>query len=144
MENRQRIFFLDWLRAAACLMVLLVHACECVYSNDYSFSIPSESARWTIGLIQGFVRPIAVPLFLMASAYLLVPVTKSTGEFLKKRFTRVAIPFVVFLYLDGGMDECEAGRNQFHSKGIASLVCLYAAGAVPDHACDIPMASEGQ
>ena len=98
-NNRQRIVFLDWLRAAACLMVLLVHACECVYSNDYSFSIPSETARWTIGLIQGFVRPVAVPLFLMASAYLLVPVTISTGEFLRKRFVRVAVPFVVFLFL---------------------------------------------
>ena len=82
MNDKQRIVFLNWLRAAACLMVFLVHACECVYSNDYSFSIPSETARWTIGLIQGFVRPIAVPLFLMASAYLLVPVTRSTGDFL--------------------------------------------------------------
>lgn len=99
MNDKQRIVFLDWLRAAACLMVFLVHACECVYSNDYSFSIPSETARWTIGLIQGFVRPIAVPLFLMASAYLLVPVTRSTGDFLRKRFSRVGIPFVVFLFL---------------------------------------------
>ena len=99
MNDKQRIVFLDWLRAAACLMVFLVHACECVYSNDYSISIPSETARWTIGLIQGFVRPIAVPLFLMASAYLLVPVTRSTGDFLRKRFSRVGIPFVVFLFL---------------------------------------------
>ena len=99
MNDKQRIVFLDWLRAAACLMVFLVHACECVYSNDYSFSIPSETARWAIGLIQGFVRPIAVPLFLMASAYLLVPVTRSTGDFLRKRFARVGIPFVVFLFL---------------------------------------------
>ena len=99
MNDKQRIVFLNWLRAAACLMVFLVHACECVYSNDYSFSIPSETARWTIGLIQGFVRPIAVPLFLMASAYLLVPVTRSTGDFLRKRFSRVGIPFVVFLFL---------------------------------------------
>lgn len=99
MEEKKRIVFLDWLRAAACLMVMLVHACECVYSDDYSFSFPSDLARWSVGFIQGFVRPIAVPLFLMASAYLLVPVKKSTGEFLKKRFGRVAIPFIVFLFL---------------------------------------------
>ena len=47
--------------------------------------------------IQGFVRPVAVPLFLMASAYLLVPVRTGTRAFLKKRFTRVGIPFVVLL-----------------------------------------------
>ena len=99
MTQKQRIVFLDWLRAAACLMVMLVHASECVYSDDYSFSFPSELARWSIMFIQGFVRPVAVPLFLMASAYLLVPVKTGTGEFLKKRFVRVGIPFVVFLFL---------------------------------------------
>ena len=99
MAEKQRIVFLDYLRAAACFMVLLVHSSECVYSDDYSFSFPSELARWSIMFFQCFVRPIAVPLFLMASAYLLVPVTKPTGEFLKKRFTRVGIPFVVFLFL---------------------------------------------
>ena len=99
MTQKQRIVFLDWLRAAACLMVMLVHASECVYSDDYSFSFPSELARWSIMFIQGFVRPVAVPLFLMASAYLLVPVKTGTGEFPKKRFARVGIPFVVFLFL---------------------------------------------
>ena len=99
MEEKKRIYFLDWLRAAACLMVMLVHASECVYSDDYSFSFPSELARWSVGFIQGFVRPIAVPLFLMASAYLLIPVKRTTGDFLKRRFTRVGIPFVVFLFL---------------------------------------------
>ncbi len=97
--EKQRIVFLDWLRAAACLMVMLVHASECVYSDDYSFSFPSELARWSVMFIQGFVRPVAVPLFLMASAYLLVPVKTATGVFLKKRFTRVGIPFLVFLVL---------------------------------------------
>ena len=99
MTQKQRIVFLDWLRAVACLMVMLVHASECVYSDDYSFSFPSELARWSVMFIQGFVRPVAVPLFLMASAYLLVPVKTGTRVFLKKRFTRVGIPFVVFLFL---------------------------------------------
>lgn len=99
MSQKQRIVFLDWLRASACLMVMLVHASECVYSDDYSFSFPSELARWSVMFIQGFVRPVAVPLFLMASAYLLVPVRTDTRTFLNKRFTRVGIPFVVFLFL---------------------------------------------
>ena len=38
LPQKQRIVFLDWLRAAACLMVMLVHSSECVYSDDYSFS----------------------------------------------------------------------------------------------------------
>lgn len=99
MAEKQRIVFLDWLRVAACFMVMLVHASECVYSDDYSFSFPSELARRSVMFIQSFVRPVAVPLFLMASAYLLVPVKTDTKSFFRKRFTRVGIPFVVFLFL---------------------------------------------
>lgn len=32
--DRHRIVFLDWLRFAACFLVMLIHACECIYSND--------------------------------------------------------------------------------------------------------------
>ena len=93
-----RIVFLDWLRVIACFMVMVVHSSECLYSNDYSFSFPSELGRWSACLINGFVRP-AVPLFLIASAYLLVPLRPDTGTFFRKRFVRVFIPFVVWLFL---------------------------------------------
>ena len=93
-----RIVFLDWLRVIACLMVMIVHASECIYSNDYSFSFPTETDRWSTCLIIGFVRP-AVPLFLIASAYLLVPLRTDTQTFFKKRFLRVCIPFIVWLLL---------------------------------------------
>ncbi len=96
MVAKQRVVFLDWLRVIACFMVMIVHASECVYSNDYSFSFPSELGRWSVCLINGFVRP-AVPLFLMASAYLLVPLRTDTGTFFRKRLTRVVIPFVLWL-----------------------------------------------
>lgn len=98
MVAKQRVVFLDWLRVIACFMVMVVHASECVYSNDYSFSFPSELGRWSVCLINGFVRP-AVPLFLMASAYLLVPLRTDTGTFFRKRLTRVVIPFVLWLVL---------------------------------------------
>ena len=77
---------------------MVVHASECVYSNDYSFSFPSEFARWCVCLINGFVRP-AVPLFLMASAYLLIPLRSDTGTFFHKRLSRVVIPFILWRLL---------------------------------------------
>ena len=80
---KQRIIFLDWLRVIACLMVMFVHACECIYSNDYSFSFPSDGARYAVLSYQSFVRPTAVPLFLMASAFLLVPVKTDTVQFFR-------------------------------------------------------------
>ena len=93
--NANRVIFLDWLRAIACLMVLIVHASECIYSNDYSFSFPSEAGRWSVCLINGFVRP-AVPLFLIASAYLLVPLKTDTKTFFLLLYGLLCMPF--FLY----------------------------------------------
>ena len=93
-----RIAWLDWLRAIACLMVIMVHACECVYSNDYSFSFTDSTSLWSIALISGFMRP-AVPLFLMASSFLLLPLKGDVTTFFRRRLTRVAIPFVVWLVL---------------------------------------------
>ncbi len=96
MNPTKRIVFLDWLRVIACLMVMTVHASESIYSNDYSFSFPTEGARWSVCLINGLMRP-AVPLFLIASAYLLAPLNKPTGVFFRKRMTRVVIPFLLWL-----------------------------------------------
>lgn len=93
-----RIVFLDWLRVIACLMVMVVHSAECMYSNDYSFSFPSELGRWSVCLINGFVRP-AVPLFLIASAYLLIPLRTDTSTFFRRRAVRVVIPFAVWMVL---------------------------------------------
>lgn len=78
---KSRIIYLDWLRVIACLMVMLVHASEYIYSNDYTFSFPSDDAKYAVLCFQSFVRPTAVPLFLMASAFLLVPVKLDTIAF---------------------------------------------------------------
>ncbi len=114
---KSRIEYIDWLRVIACLMVMTVHSSECVYSNDYSFSFPSELGRWSACLINGLMRP-AVPLFLIASAYLLVPLKTDTFTFFKKRFTRVVIPFLIWLGLYsvlpaiwGDFSWAEAGAN---------------------------------
>lgn len=118
---KTRIVYLDWLRVIACLMVMIVHACECIYSNDYAFSFPSEEAKMAVLSFQSLVRPTAVPLFLMASAFLLVPVKHDTLTFLKKRFTRVLIPLLVFLpiyavlpSLWGAQSWADAGKEFLH------------------------------
>ena len=97
-DKTGRIEFLDWLRAVACFLVMLIHSCECIYSNDYTYSFPSETARWSIVFISGFAR-VAVPLFLMASAFLLVPVKTDMLSFYRRRLSRVAVPFVAWLVL---------------------------------------------
>ena len=97
-SSKPRIVFLDYLRVIACFMVILVHSCEFFYLGDggVSFRLPSDRA-W-VAWIDGALRE-AVPLFVMASSYLLVPLTGSTSEFFKRRMSRVFIPFVVWSVL---------------------------------------------
>lgn len=89
-----RILFLDDMRVIACFMVIMVHACEFFYA----FGIQSPSDAFWVDLIDGAFR-CSVPLFVMISAYLLVPVRSSASEFLRKRLTRVVVPFAVWSVL---------------------------------------------
>ena len=93
---KERIVFLDWLRVLACLMVILVHCTEPFYLGDGGTLITSEAnAVWST-LIDSPLRS-AVPLFVLTSSYLLFPVKGETRTFLKRRFTRVGIPFLFWL-----------------------------------------------
>lgn len=95
-KNSERVVFLDWLRVIACFMVMLVHACENYYFNaDGAFAISSlESARWATW-IDSACRA-SVPLFVIASAFLLFPVKRTTGDFFRRRLLRVVVPFLVW------------------------------------------------
>ena len=96
-DDRKRIVFLDWLRVVACLMVMVVHACEAFYfdaDGNTCFRTLSDArwAAWTDAPCRA-----AVPLFVMASSFLLFPLTRSTGDFFRRRLVRVFIPFAVWL-----------------------------------------------
>ena len=90
-----RVYFLDYLRVLACFMVILVHCIEPFYLGDGGTLIASRSDALWVTSINSMLR-IAVPLFVMISSYLLVPVAGSTTEFYRRRIKRVAIPFLIF------------------------------------------------
>lgn len=99
MENLSRIVFLDWLRAIACFMVILVHCIEpFYYGGPEGLYIASLSDALWITLLNTPLRA-AVPLFVMASSYLLVPVRSNLRTFFAKRIVRVFIPFLVWSLL---------------------------------------------
>ncbi|MFI3322559.1 MAG: acyltransferase family protein [Rikenellaceae bacterium] len=104
----ERVQFLDFTRAIACFMVILVHACEFFYVGDIG-NFSDDEIFWA-NFIDSALRA-CVPIFVMMSSYLLLPLKDELEPFLKKRFTRVLIPFVVWsiLYatipiLWGGLD----------------------------------------
>ena len=96
MKTEERIVFLDYLRVIACFMVLLAHCCEPFYFSENGGCL-LRSASDAIYLAVFVSACVAcVPLFVMASSYLLFPVTKPSGEFLKRRFSRIFVPFAVW------------------------------------------------
>lgn len=99
MTEKNRIVFLDYLRVAACFMVMAIHACEPYYltmdGDTLVTKIISRCDAVCITVVECLCR-VCVPLFVMTSSYLLFPVTKPAGEFFRRRLARVAVPFVVW------------------------------------------------
>ena len=115
---KSRIVFLDYLRVVAIFMVMLVHACEQYYFDaDGGFFIASRWDAWWVVAIDSACRA-AVPLFVMASAYLLFPIRGTNaaaqdgmGAWLRHRILRVGVPFAIWAAVynwkfDGGWSNC--------------------------------------
>ena len=99
MEQKDRVVFLDWLRMIACFMVILVHCIEpYYYGGTEGLYINSQSDAYWVTLLNTPLRA-AVPLFILASSYLLVPVQTDFKTFFKKRLMRVLVPFFVWSIL---------------------------------------------
>ena len=87
-RKKSRIFYLDLVRALAIVLIILVHVlrkfCEfsTVGSENWNFSSPLMS-----------IAIMGVPLFLMISGTLLLNKDIELEDFLKRRFTRILIPF---------------------------------------------------
>ncbi len=87
--------WVDRLRVAACLMVIVVHATEPFYLGGEGSLILTPQDLWWAAFFDSFVRA-CVPLFIIASSYLQFPLHYTTGHFLRRRAIRVLVPFAVW------------------------------------------------
>ena len=102
-----RVVFVDYIRVIACFLVMLVHASENFYAADASglagnvSLLANESNRFWVAFYDGFCGRISVPLFMIVSAFLLVPMKSGVtmGDFYKRRFKRIIPPMVIFMLL---------------------------------------------
>lgn len=89
--QKERLAWLDLLKFIAIFMMLAVHSTDNV--------TPAErSEPWynLWGSLYGsFMRP-AIPLFVMVTGILLLPVKEEIGAFYKKRLSRLAVPFLLW------------------------------------------------
>jgi surface polysaccharide O-acyltransferase-like enzyme len=93
-KTTKRYFGIDLIRVVACFLVMQTHAGEIYYIEDNGDLIRNEKNIWP-GIFNSLAR-VCVPLFVMISGYLLLPMKTDYSTFLKKRFTRVSFPFIAF------------------------------------------------
>ena len=108
-KTKKRYFGIDLIRVVACFLVMQIHAGEIFYIDDNGGLIKNEKNIWP-GIFNSLAR-ISVPLFVMISGYLLLPMKTDYSTFLKKRFTRISFPFIAFcvfydiyFYIKGDID----------------------------------------
>ncbi len=103
----KRIIFLDYVRIFACFLVIVVHASENYYGAPGSTDmvgpqsyLANETDRLWVAIYDGFSR-MAVPLFMIVSSYLLVPLKEgqTSWQFYRRRFTHILPPFFIFMVL---------------------------------------------
>lgn len=95
MNNTEREIWIDWMRVAACLMVMVVHSTEPFYLGGEGSLLLSETNAVWAGIMDCLVR-CCVPLFVVASSFLQFPLHYSTGEFFRRRAVRVLVPFAIW------------------------------------------------
>lgn len=92
-----RIVWLDVIRCVAMIMVIGVHCIDPFYISPTMRAIP-EYTHWA-AIYGSLLRP-SVPLFVMITGLLLLPVKKQPlGKFYKKRIYRVLFPFLIWSVL---------------------------------------------
>lgn len=94
-ESRERIVWIDWMRVAACFMVMVVHSTEPFYLGGEGALIDSSANAHWAAFFDCIVR-CCVPLFVIASSFLLFPLNCGTGEFVRRRAVRILIPFAIW------------------------------------------------
>lgn len=90
--KKERINYLDTLRVIACFLVVLCHV------GDYFVESDTGGFGLAWSKLITLTRP-CVPLFILLSGTLLLPLEMASKPFLKHRFKRVGIPFLVWSIL---------------------------------------------
>lgn len=89
-----RIVWLDIIKFIAIFMMVAVHC-----TDNVTHAERSEPWYYTWGSLYGSLMRPAIPLFVMVTGALLLPVKESTLSFYRKRMPRVVIPFLIWSVL---------------------------------------------
>ena len=89
--SSRRIPWLDVLRIVTCAMVVLAHCCD-----PFVARFDADRTEFLSGAGWGSLMRASVPLFVMISGVLLLPVRLETGAFYRRRLGRILWPLVLW------------------------------------------------
>lgn len=87
--QRETIAWVDLLRIITCFLVVLAHACD-----PFVGKFDDNPEEFLSGALFGSLVRCCVPLFVMISGVLLLPINADMGTFYSKRAKRILIPLV--------------------------------------------------
>lgn len=93
-KDNKRIIWLDFVKFIAISMMIAVHCTDNVTPTERS-----EAWYNLWGSFYGSFMSPAIPLFVMVTGALLLPVKENISTFYTKRLTRLVIPFIVWSVL---------------------------------------------
>lgn len=115
-KKRENIGWVDLLRVMACFLVVFSHCCD-----PFVAQFGTNRTAFLSGVLCGSFVRACVPLFVMMTGVLLLPVRREMGAFYKKRIGRIivplifwsiALPMVYFLYMNSGITTHSASLDQ--------------------------------
>ena len=92
-SRREHIGWVDLLRVLACFLVVFAHCCD-----PFVGQLDADRGAFLTGAFAGSLVRCSVPLFVMMTGVLLLPVGEGMGAFYRRRIGRI-VPPLLFLSL---------------------------------------------
>lgn len=89
--SKERLAWVDGLRILACIMVVTAHACD-----SFVGQFDTDRVAFLTGVSIGSLMRASVPLFVMMTAVVLLPLRQGTSleSFYRKRVGRLILPLI--------------------------------------------------
>ena len=132
--EKENIGWIDALRITACITVVFAHCCDPFVSQ-----FDANSGMFLTGVYLGSLTRPCVPLFVMMTAVLLLPLKQETtyGEFCKKRIGRLLMPllfwsillpllaFCYFSYINPETANLQLSADDYTASNLIARLCTF-------------------
>lgn len=119
---------IELMRAISCIFVIIIHV-----AGNIPYSLDPD---WYLSVVMNSISRIAVPVFIIISAYLMARKYKSYMEFVKKRIVKILPPIIAWSYFYGYLNNKDifsisfaldiiSGPTMFHLWYLYAIIGIY-------------------